>query len=191
MKPRFFRSPDEFRAWMEQNHTTAKELLVGYYKVHTKKASLTWSQSVDVALCYGWIDGIRPWGDADRYAIRFTPRKPRSRWSRINIAKVQELTEAGLMQPAGLAAFAKRDASDPGYSIKDRANVFPPAYEKRFKANKRAWKYFTSQTASRQRNAIFWVSDAKQEDTRLRRLAALIADCAKEKPRWPLEPPTK
>jgi uncharacterized protein YdeI (YjbR/CyaY-like superfamily) len=191
MKPKFFKTPEEFHAWMEKNHTTANELLVGYYKVHTKKASLTWSQSVDVALCYGWIDGIRPWGDEESYAIRFTPRKPRSRWSRINIAKVKELTKAGMMRPAGLAAFEKRDASDPGYSIKDRSNVFPPAYEKRFKANKKAWKYFTSQTPSRQRTAIFWVISPKQEETRLRRLDALMADCGKDKPNWPLKSPTK
>jgi uncharacterized protein YdeI (YjbR/CyaY-like superfamily) len=190
MKPKFFKNTDEFHSWMEKNHTTATELLVGFYKVHTKKPSLTWSQSVDVALCYGWIDGIRPWGDEESYAIRFTPRKPRSRWSRININKVAELTKAGLMRPAGLAAFEKRDVSDPGYSIKDRTNVFPPAFAKRFKANKKAWKYFSSQAPSRQRMAIFWVTSAKQEETRLRRLDAMIADCAKDKPNWPLKHPT-
>lgn len=191
MRPRFFKSPDEFRAWLEKNHTTATELLVGYYKVHTRKPSLTWSQSVDVALCFGWIDGIRPWGDEERYAIRFTPRKPRSRWSRININKVAELTKAGLMRPAGLAAFAKRDTSDVGYSISDRANVLPAAYEKRFKASKKAWKYFTSQTPSRQRTAIFWITSAKQEETRVNRLETMIADCAKDRPNWPLMQPTK
>ena len=191
MKPRFFRSPEEFRSWLEKNHTTAKELLVGYYKVHTGKPSLTWSQSVDVALCYGWIDGIRPWGDEDRYAIRFTPRKPRSRWSAVNVKKVAELTKAGLMRPAGIAAFEQRNPADSGYSIKDRSNVFPIAYEKRFKANKKAWKYFTGQAPSRQRSAIFWVTSAKREETRENRLDTLIADCARDKPNWPLKQPTK
>jgi uncharacterized protein YdeI (YjbR/CyaY-like superfamily) len=191
MKPKFFKSPDEFREWLEKNHTKATELLVGYYKVHTGKPSLTWSQSVDVALCFGWIDGIRPWGDEERYAIRFTPRKPRSRWSRININKVAELTKAGLMRPAGLAAFDKRDKADIGYSIKDRSNVFPAAYEKRFKASKKAWKYFSSQTPSRQRTAIFWIASPKREETRKKRLETLIADCAKDKPNWPLKTPTK
>lgn len=191
MKPRFFKSPNEFRSWLEKNHTTASELLVGYYKVHTGKPSLTWSQSVDVALCFGWIDGIRPWGDEERYAIRFTPRKPRSRWSRVNINKVAELTKAGLMRPEGLAAFDKRDKSDDGYSIKDRSNVFPAAYAKRFKANKKAWKYFTSVAPSRQRTAIFWITSAKQEATRINRLETMIADCAKDRPNWPLKQPTK
>jgi len=191
VKPRFFRSPEEFRSWLEKNHTTAKELLVGYYKVHTGKPSLTWSQSVDVALCYGWIDGIRPWGDEDRYAIRFTPRKPRSRWSAVNVKKVAELTKAGLMRPAGIAAFEQRNPADSGYSIKDRSNVFPIAYEKRFKANKKAWKYFTGQAPSRQRSAIFWVTSAKREETRENRLDTLIADCARDKPNWPLKQPTK
>lgn len=191
MKAKFFKNTDEFHAWMDKNHATAKELLVGYYKVHTKKPSLTWSQSVDVALCYGWIDGIRPWGDAERYAIRFTPRKPRSNWSRINIQKVAELKKAGRMRPAGLAAFEKRDTADPGYSIKDRSNVLPAAYAKRFKANKQAWKYFSTQTPSRQRTAIFWIISAKQEATRQRRLDSLIADCARDRPNWPLQHPSR
>lgn len=191
MKPKFFKSPHEFRAWLEKNHTTAKELLVGYYKVRTGKPSLTWSQSVEVALCYGWIDGIRPWGDEERYAIRFTPRKPRSRWSAVNIRKVAELTKAGLMRPAGLAAFERRDKSESGYSIKDRSNVFPHPFAKRFKANEKAWKYFSSQAPSRQRSAIFWITSAKQEATRLNRLETMIADCAKDRPNWPLRQPTR
>lgn len=191
MDPIFFKSPDEFRRWLEKHHATEKELLVGYYKVHTGKPSLTWSQSVDVALCYGWIDGIRPWGDEERYAIRFTPRKARSRWSKVNIDKVAELTRAGLMRAAGVAAFEKRDKADSGYSIKDRTSVFPAAYAKRFKANRKAWKYFCSVAPSRRRSAIFWITSAKQEATRLNRLETMIADCAKNRPNWPLKQPTK
>jgi uncharacterized protein YdeI (YjbR/CyaY-like superfamily) len=191
MKPKFFKTPDEFRAWMEKNHTSAKELLVGFYKVHTKKASLTWSQSVDVALCYGWIDGVRPWGDEESYAIRFTPRRPRSGWSAVNINKIAQLTKAGLMRPAGIAAFETRDKSNAGYSIKGRPGNFPAEYERKFKRNKKAWTYFTSKAPSLQRNTIHWVTSAKQEETRLRRLQTLIADCAKDKPNWPLKTPTK
>lgn len=191
MTPKFFKSPDEFRAWLEKNHTSAKELFVGYYKVHTGKPSLTWSQSVDVALCYGWIDGIRPTGDDESYVIRFTPRRARSGWSAVNIRKIAELTKAGLMRPAGLAAFDARDKSNAGYSVKARPNTFPPTYKRLFKRNKKAWTYFTSKAPSSQRNTIHWVTSAKQEETRRRRLETLIADCAKDKPNWPLKTPTK
>jgi len=188
MKPKFFKSPDEFRAWLEKNHTTAKELLVGFYKVHTGKPSLTWSQSVDVALCYGWIDGVRPTGDDESYCIRFSPRKPRSGWSALNIRKVEELKKARLMRPAGLAAFEARDASNAGYAVKNWPTTFPPAYERRLRANKKAWQYFTSKAPSRRKATIHWVTSAKQEETRLRRLQMLIADCARDKPNWPLKP---
>jgi uncharacterized protein YdeI (YjbR/CyaY-like superfamily) len=191
MKPIFFKSPNEFRKWLEKNHATKKELFVGFYKVHTGKPSLTWSQSVDVALCYGWIDGVRPTGDEESYVIRFSPRKPRSGWSAINIAKVAALKEVGLMRPAGLAAFEARDATQSGYSVKSWPKTFPPKYERRFRANKKAWKYFSSQAPSMQRNAIHWATSAKQEETRLRRLETLIADCAKDTPNWPRKTPTK
>ncbi|HJU75678.1 MAG TPA: YdeI/OmpD-associated family protein [Gemmatimonadaceae bacterium] len=190
MRPKFFRSPAEFHAWMEKNHSKKKELLVGFYKVHTGKPSLTWSQSVDVALCYGWIDGIRPTGDEQSYVIRFTPRKPRSGWSAINIKKVAELKKAGLMRPAGLAAFEARDPTNAGYSVKSWPTTFPPQYERRFRANKKAWTYFMSQSPSRRKATIHWVTSAKREETRLRRLDTMIADCAKDRPNWPLKSPT-
>ncbi|MGH7713032.1 MAG: YdeI/OmpD-associated family protein [Gemmatimonadaceae bacterium] len=191
MRPKFFKTPNEFRRWLEKNHASKKELLVGFHKVGTGKPSLTWSESVDVALCYGWIDGIRRTIDAERYTIRFTARNPRSSWSAINLKKVEDLTIAGLMRPAGLAAFEARDATKPGYSIKSRSNTLPPEYERPFRANEKAWKYFASQTPSRQRTAFFWVASAKQEETRLRRLETLIADCAKDRPNWPLKRPTE
>jgi uncharacterized protein YdeI (YjbR/CyaY-like superfamily) len=190
MKPIFFKSPDEFRAWLEKNHRTAAEVIVGYYKVGTGKPSLTWSQSVDQALCFGWIDGVRHGIDAERYCMRFTPRRPRSNWSAINIAKVAALRKAGLMRPAGIAAFEARDKSQAGYSIKGRPDAFPAAYERRFKRHRKAWSYFSSQSPSLQRNAIFWVTSAKHDDTRKRRLETLIADCAKDAPNWPRGTPT-
>jgi uncharacterized protein YdeI (YjbR/CyaY-like superfamily) len=188
MKPKFFKSPNEFRSWLERNHAKATELLVGYYKVATGKPSLTWSESVDVALCYGWIDGVRPTGDNESYVIRFTPRRPSSGWSAVNINKVAALKKAGLMRPAGLAAFEARDATQSGYSVKSWPDTFPSAYERRFRANKKAWKYFSSQAPSRRKQTVHWVTSAKQEETRLRRLDLLIADCAKDKPNWPLKP---
>jgi uncharacterized protein YdeI (YjbR/CyaY-like superfamily) len=190
-KPRFFKNPNEFHAWLDKNHTSAKEIFVGFYKVHTRKPSLTWSQSVDVALCYGWIDGVRPTGDDESYVIRFTPRRPRSGWSAVNLKKVEELTKAGLMRPAGLAAYEARDKSKAGYSVKGRPDNFPPAYERLFKRNKKGWQYFKSLSPSWQRNTIHYVTSAKQEETRLRRLETLIADCAKDKPNWPFKRPTK
>jgi uncharacterized protein YdeI (YjbR/CyaY-like superfamily) len=191
LKAIYFKSPDEFRAWLEKHHKTKQELFVGYYKVHTGKPSLTWSQSVDCALCYGWIDGVRPTGDAERYVIRFTPRRPRSNWSAVNVKKVAELMKAGLMRPAGIAAFEARDKASSGYSIKGRPNRFPAAYEREFKRHKKAWAYFTSKAPSQQRNTIHWVTSAKQEETRRRRFETLIADCTKDRPNWPLKTPTR
>jgi uncharacterized protein YdeI (YjbR/CyaY-like superfamily) len=189
--PTFFPTPNEFRRWLEKNHQSEKELLVGFYKVATGKPSMTWSDSVDAALCYGWIDGIRRTIDGDSYSIRFTPRNPRSGWSAINLEKIKDLTTAGLMRPAGLTAYKARDATQPGYSIKDRANSFSSAHERQFRANKKAWTYFTTRAPSAQRTAMFWVLSAKQEATRLRRLQTLIADCAKDRPNWPLKAPSK
>jgi uncharacterized protein YdeI (YjbR/CyaY-like superfamily) len=189
--PAYFPTPNDFRRWLESNHEREKELLVGFYKVGSGKPSITWPESVDAALCYGWIDGIRRTIDGDSYTIRFTPRNPRSRWSAINLKKIAELKRAGLLRPAGIAAFEARDATQPAYSIKDRANTFPPAYERQFRANKKAWTYFTSRAPYAQRTAIFWVLSAKQEETRLRRLETLTADCAKDRPNWPLKAPSK
>ena len=189
--PSYFATPNDFRRWLEKNHERETELLVGFYKVACGKASITWPESIDQALCYGWIDGIRRTIDAESYTIRFTPRKPRSMWSAINVKKIDELKKAGLMRPAGLAVFEARDATQPAYSVKDRANVFKLAYERQFRMNKKAWSYFTSRAPSAQRTAIFWVQSAKQEDTRQRRLETLIADCGKERPNWPLKTPTK
>ena len=180
-KPVFFASPEAFRRWLEENHASAKELLVGFHKVHTGKPSLTWPQSVDAALCYGWIDGLRRSLGEDAYSIRFTPRKPTSIWSNVNTGRVAELTRLGLMAPAGLAAFALRDAKRAGiYSFESTnpAAALDAAAEKAFRARKKAWAFFESQPPGYRRIAIKWVMSAKREETRATRLATLIADSA-------------
>jgi uncharacterized protein YdeI (YjbR/CyaY-like superfamily) len=176
MIPIFFSSQDKFRKWLEDNHETATELLVGFYKVATGKPSMTWSESVDQALCFGWIDGVRKSLGDHGYTIRFTPRKPASNWSAVNIAKVEQLTKKGLMRPAGLAAFAKRvEHRSAIYAYENRPKEFSDEYEERFKENKKAWEFFCSQAPSYRRVAIYWTMSAKQETTRLNRLEKLIA----------------
>lgn len=175
MKPIFFLNPSEFRKWLDKNHKTATELIVGYYKVGTNKPSMTWSESVDQALCYGWIDGVRRSVDAESYCIRFTPRKPKSIWSAININKVAELTKQGLMKPAGIASFEKRTENNSRiYSHETERKQFSDTFEKEFKANKKAWKFFTSQAPSYQKVATHIVMTAKQEATQQKRLKELI-----------------
>jgi uncharacterized protein YdeI (YjbR/CyaY-like superfamily) len=142
----FFKTPADFRAWLENNHETASELIVGFYKVASGKPSINWSQSVDQALCFGWIDGIRRSIDKESYCIRFTPRRNTSNWSAINIKKVEELTKAGLMKPAGLKAFALRNENKSGiYAYENETAWLESAYEKQLKANKKAWDFFLKQ----------------------------------------------
>jgi uncharacterized protein YdeI (YjbR/CyaY-like superfamily) len=182
MEPIFFSSQEKFREWLEQHHETEKELLVGFHKVRTGKPSMTWSESVDQALCFGWIDGVRRSLGEESYTIRFTPRKPTSNWSAINIAKVKGLTKKGLMRPAGLAAFAKRSEHKSAiYAYENRPKEFLVEYEKRFKKHRKAWEFFRSQAPSYQRVAIYWVMSAKQETTRLSRLEKLISTSADRK----------
>src|SRR5688572_28858215 len=146
MQPTFFPTPDAFRAWLEKNHETAPELLVGFYKKGSGKPSIDWPQSVDQALCFGWIDGVRKRIDDESYTIRFTPRRKGSIWSAINIARVKELTQLGLMRPAGLRAFEALSAKKSGiYAYENAMKTFPPAEEKKFRANRKAWKYFNDQ----------------------------------------------
>ena len=181
MKPVFFKDTNAFRKWLEKNHATEKELWVGYYKVHTGKPSITWSESVDQALCYGWIDGIRKSVDEDSYMNRFTPRKPKSNWSEVNIKKVKALIKKGLMQPAGLEPYNNRVKKKSGeYSYENKPEKLSPALEKIFKANKKAWKFFTGQSPSYQRLNYYRVMSAKQTATQLSRLNKLIAASEKE-----------
>jgi len=177
MKPRFFPNPSVLRKWFEENHLTETELLIGFYKVGSGKASVTWGESVDEALCFGWIDGVRKSIDKGSYCIRFTNRKAGSIWSAINIRKVKELKQKGLMHPKGLAAFdKKKDHKSEIYAYENEALKLSTAFQKKFKANKTAWASFCSMPPSYQRTAIYRVMSAKQEDTRVRRLDALIHD---------------
>lgn len=180
MKPKFFSSPEQFRQWLEQNHDRAAELLVGFYKKDSGKKSVTYPQALDEALCFGWIDGVRRSLDETSYTIRFTPRKPRSIWSRVNVRHVERLQKEGRMAAPGLRAFAKRDPERTGvYAFENRPREFTPEFEKKFRANKPAWEFFQSEPPSIRRTCIFWVMSAKKEETRLRRLGQLIDSSAK------------
>src|SRR5215213_8002692 len=162
MEPIYFESPAEFRAWLEAHHETATELLVGFHKKGTGRPSLTWSQSVDQALCFGWIDNVRRSLGDDAYTIRFTPRKPNSTWSNINVAKVAELTAAGLMRPAGIAAFERRRADRTGtYSFEGNASELTPAEIEEFRRHEAAWRWFEQQPPGYRRTAGHWVASAK------------------------------
>jgi uncharacterized protein YdeI (YjbR/CyaY-like superfamily) len=191
VKPTFFATPSEFRAWFERHHATSRELLVRIYKKGSGKPSITWPESVDQALCFGWIDGIRRNIDEASYSIRFTPRKTSSNWSTINVNRVKELSASGLMRPAGLDAFRRRSEKKSGiYSYEQRASAkLSRADESRLKANKKAWAFFQSQPPWYKRTAAYWVLSAKKEETRARRLATLIADSASGKTIGPLTRP--
>jgi uncharacterized protein YdeI (YjbR/CyaY-like superfamily) len=180
----YFASPGEFGAWLERHHERESEVWVGYWKKATGKPSLAWSEAVDEALRFGWIDGIVRRVDDERHKQRFTPRKPTSNWSAINIAKVERLRAEGRMHPAGEAAFRRRRADRSGvYSHEQRKNPqLEPEQEARFKANAAAWEYFMSRPPSYRRPALWWVVSAKQPATRERRLATLIEDSAHARP---------
>ncbi|MGN6530211.1 MAG: YdeI/OmpD-associated family protein [Ginsengibacter sp.] len=180
--PIFFPTQSSFRKWLEKNHDKAKELLVGFYKVNSGKPSMSWSESVDEAICFGWIDGVRKSIDAESYSIRFTPRKPGSIWSAINIQKVENLSKHGLMHLAGIAAFEKRKEHKSAiYSYEKKPENLSDDFLKKFKSNQKAWKFFLSRAPSYQRTAIHWVMNAKQESTRLKRLNELINDSEAER----------
>ena len=176
-EPKFFATPAAFRRWLAQHHDKATELLVGFYKKDSGRPSITWPESVDQALAFGWIDGVRKRIDDVSYTIRFTPRRRGSIWSAVNIARVDELTKLGLMEPAGLRAFEQRTAAKSGiYAYENAPRELSKEDEKKFRANRKAWTYFKAQAPSYQRVAIYWVMNAKREETRTRRLALLIAD---------------
>ncbi len=183
LKPRFFGTPAAFRAWLAKNHLEADELLVGFHKKDSAKASITWPESVDQALCFGWIDGVRRRLDETSYTIRFTPRRPRSIWSTVNIRRVKELSEQGLMAPAGLAAFERRsDDKSSIYAYEQRQSAtLPPDCEKKFRANRKAWSFFTAQAPSYQRVMTYHIVTAKKEETKLKRLDALIKASAEQR----------
>jgi len=176
--PIFFPTPVDFRRWLARNHKTAAELWVGYYKKGSGKPSMTWPESVEEALCYGWIDGIRKSINSEAYMIRFTPRRKSSNWSAVNIRTVERLIAEKRMKPAGLAAYqAREESKSEVYSFENRKEL-DPACEKKLRANKQAWAFFQSQPPGYRRTAGHWVMSAKREETRLKRLARLIADSA-------------
>jgi uncharacterized protein YdeI (YjbR/CyaY-like superfamily) len=183
LKPLFFSTPQEFRDWLDEHHETEAEVVVGYYKKGTGKQSMTWPESVDQALCYGWIDGVRRSIDEESYSNRFTPRTQRSTWSAVNIKRVGELTEMGLMRPAGLKAFEARTEDRMNrYSSEQKEPVtFDPEMTATFQANDAAWSFFQAQPPSYRKTATWWVISAKKPETRQRRLASLIANSANGK----------
>ena len=189
----YFASPAEFRAWLEQHHERETEVWVGYWKRATGKPSLSWSQAVDEALCFGWIDGVLRRVDGERHMQRFTPRKQASNWSAVNVAKVEQLRAEGRMRPAGEAAFARRRDDKTGvYSHEQREHPeLAPAEQARFEADAAAWAYFSARTKSYRRQATWWVISAKRPETRERRLSTLIADSAAGRPVKPLAPPPR
>jgi uncharacterized protein YdeI (YjbR/CyaY-like superfamily) len=180
MEVTYFRSPSELRKWFEKHYTTGRELWVGYYKKNSRKASITWPESVDEALCVGWIDGIRKSVDESRYTIRFTPRKPRSIWSAVNIRRARALAADGRMQPAGLAAFAARRENRSGiYSYEQRRAQLAEPYAGMLKKNRAAWAFFLAQPPGFRKQVCWWVISARKEETRLKRVKKLIEESAR------------
>jgi uncharacterized protein YdeI (YjbR/CyaY-like superfamily) len=182
MDPVFFKNQAAFRKWLEKNHSLESELLVGFYKVDSGKANMSWSQSVDEALSFGWIDGVRRSIDKDSYCIRFSPRKPDSIWSEINIKKAEKLIEQGLMHDKGRELFLNRKPANTSlYSYENKPEILPPEYEKLFRMNSAAWEYFSALSQSYKRTLYFWILSAKQESTRLARLNKLISESEMKK----------
>jgi uncharacterized protein YdeI (YjbR/CyaY-like superfamily) len=191
MNPKFFPTPVGFRAWLETNHAKVTELVVGFHKKGSGKPSITWPESVDEALCFGWIDGVRRSLGETAYTIRFTPRRPTSIWSAINVARVAELTRLGRMREAGLRAFAARTPERTGiygFERKEKAKLSKPQ-AKRLRANRKAAAFFDSQPPGYRATALHWVVSAKQNETQERRLSQLIADSAAGRRIGPLRRP--
>jgi uncharacterized protein YdeI (YjbR/CyaY-like superfamily) len=181
-KPRFFPTPFAFRKWLAANHNKAEELWVGFYKKGSGKPSIDWPQSVDEALCFGWIDGVRKTINEESYKIRFTPRRSTSVWSAVNVRNVERLTKEQRMQPAGLKAFKARKEYRSGiYAYEQRSPELVEPYAARFKRNRAAWKFYQAQPPYYRKTLNWYVLSAKQEETRLKRLAKLIEVSAKGK----------
>ena len=182
-RPTRFRSPAAFRAWLAKHHHRRAELIVRCYKVHAREKGITYRQALDEALCFGWIDGVRRSLDDESFSVRFTPRKPRSIWSRVNVARARALEAEGRMTAPGLSAFKARDEARSGvYSFESGPVPLGPPYERRLRANRAAWQYFQKQAPWYRRTCAFWVMSAKREETRTRRLETLIAFSARGAP---------
>ena len=172
MKPKYFKSAADFRAWLEAHHSSATELWVGFYKKDSGKGGLTYPEALDEALCFGWIDGVRKRVDDQSYTQRFTPRRPRGHWSRVNIRHVTRLKKAGRMHLVGLKVFATRTAQ----KLDNRPGELSPKIQRQFQSDKAAWEFYQQQPPGYRRMTSFWIMSAKQEETRQRRLAQLMAD---------------
>lgn len=178
MKVKIFSTPGAFHRWLEQNHDKVQELLVGIYNQRASASSVTYREALDEALCFGWIDGVRRSIDETTYSIRFTPRKARSYWSAVNLKRAEELKRLGRMTPAGLAALESRSRDSGKYSFENRPSKLDGSLEKQFRANQKAWEFFSAQAPWYRRTSIFWVMSAKKEETKWRRLGTLINDSA-------------
>jgi uncharacterized protein YdeI (YjbR/CyaY-like superfamily) len=182
VKPRFFASPAAFRAWLEARHASASELWVGFYRKGKSRRGIAYLEAVDEALCFGWIDGIKKRVDEERYMHRFTPRKADSTWSVVNTKRMKALAALGRVSPAGAATFERRDRKKTGrYSYERKNAAFDPALEKTFKADAKAWTFFRARPPGYQKLLTYWVMTAKQDETRRRRLATLMALSAEGK----------
>jgi len=185
MKALYFATPEDFRAWLEEHHASVGELWVGYHKKGTGTPSITWPESVDEALCFGWIDGLRQSVDTERYRIRFTPRREGSVWSAVNLMRAQALIDAGRMRPAGMAAWKARHPDRTNrYSFEQEAPGLSKEHESRLRRNRAAWKFWSAQPPGYRKTAAWWVESAKREETRERRLGQLI-DCSARERRIP------
>lgn len=176
-KPRSFASRAQLRAWLERHHASVAELNLRLFKVHARERGVTYREALDEALCFGWIDGVRRALDEDSFTQRFSPRRPRSKWSQVNRRRMRELQNAGLLAPAGLAAWRAASKQPAGYSFESKPAALPKPYLTRFAANSKAYAYFQSEAPWYRRTTSFYVMSAKQEETRLRRLARLIECC--------------
>jgi uncharacterized protein YdeI (YjbR/CyaY-like superfamily) len=172
-RPKGFSGPAEFRAWLAKNHATATELFLRCAKVQAARRGVTYRQALDEALCIGWIDGVRHSVDATSFSVRFTPRKPKSAWSTVNIKRFLELQSEGRVRPAGRKAFEARVENQ--YSFESRPQALASAYLRRFRSHRRAWAFFEAQPPWYRRTCSFWVMSAKLPETRERRLALLVA----------------
>lgn len=176
-KIKFFKSQAEWRGWLKKNHDKVDEIWIGFYKINSGKKGITYKEALDEALCFGWIDGVRYGIDELSYKNRFTPRRPKSNWSDVNIKRINELIELGLVAPSGLKAF--KEGGEYGasrYSFEAKTRELAPDYVKKFMQNKTAWEFYNTQPPSYRKSANWWVMSAKQEETRLKRLAVLIQD---------------
>ncbi len=189
-KPTFFATPEELRAWFAKHHEQRADLVIGFRKIGSGKTSITWPQAIVEAVAFGWIDSVRRSLDPESYTVRFTPRKPSSAWSKVNIATAKSLIAKGRMAPAGLKAFAARKVKKSGiYSYEQTKNPkLSQEEERKLKADEIAWAYFSSTPASYRKAAVWWIVSAKKPETRVRRLAQLVADSHAGRPVKPLTP---